>query len=194
MGQRALEGAVVTRHSSQPIVIADYDPHWPRHFEAERDLIVRACGPEAFVAIEHIGSTAVPGLAAKPIIDIMAGVRALNLVTGLIGSLGSIGYQYVPEYEVDMPERRYFRKDVGGRRAFHLHVVEHGGEFWERHLLFRDFLRTHPDAARAYERLKRALAAEYSARSDRAGYTEAKTDFIRAIEEQARAEAERRRR
>ncbi len=73
-------------------------------------------------------------------------------------------------------------------------MVEHGGAFWERHLLFRDFLRTHPDAARAYEQRKRALAAEYSARSDHAGYTDAKTDFIQAIEEQARAEAGRRRR
>jgi len=112
------------------IVIADYDPAWPAKFEAERDLIVRTCGAGAFVSIQHVGSTSVPGLAAKPIIDMMPGVRSLDDAPPLVPLLESIGYEYVPEFEHDtpsgpgMPFRRYFRKDANGERAYHLHMVE----------------------------------------------------------------------
>ena len=180
------------------IVIADYDPGWPRKFEAERDLIVRTCGPGAFVGIEHVGSTSVPGLAAKPVIDMMPGLRSLDAAPPLVPLLESIGYEYVPAFERDtpsgpgMPFRRYFRKDVNGERAYHLHAVEVGSSFWVEHLLFRDYLRVHPEAAAEYARLKRELAAAFNATltpsSDiNVGYTDRKTDFIEAIKSQARA-------
>ena len=182
----------------RPVVIADYDPDWPRRFEAERGLIVRTCGARAFVRVEHVGSTSVPGLAAKPIIDMMPGLRSLDDAPLLIPLLESIGYEYVPAYEHDtssgpgMPFRRYFRKDENGERAYQLHAVVAESDFWAEHLLFRDYLRTHRDAADEYARLKRELAAAFNTtltpESDiNVGYTDRKTDFIESIKARARA-------
>ncbi|MBI5284928.1 MAG: GrpB family protein [Chloroflexi bacterium] len=190
----------MTSRTGKPIVIADYDPAWPARFLAERQLILRTCPSGAFARIEHVGSTAVPGLAAKPIIDMMPGLRSLDGAPALIPLLASIGYEYVAEFEHDtaagpgMPFRRYFRKDEAGERAFHMHMVEGGGDFWIDHLLFRDYLRAHPEAASEYARLKRELAARYNAAlSDRSeintGYTDHKTEFIESIQAKARAAA-----
>jgi GrpB-like predicted nucleotidyltransferase (UPF0157 family) len=189
----------VTARAGKPIVITTYDAAWPRRFETERDLIFDACGREPFVAIEHVGSTAVPGLAAKPIIDIMPGLRSLGDAPPLIPLLEDIGYQYVPEFEQPnaagggMPFRRYFRKDVDGERAFHLHMVATDSEFWRRHLLFRDWLRRHPEHADSYAALKRRIAAEYNAALTPAsdinlGYTNRKSEFIESIVARAAAE------
>jgi len=165
------------------VTIADYDPQWPILYQEEKDCILEAIG-HVIVAIEHVGSTAVPGLGAKPIIDIMVAVSHLADAEGCIDPLQAIGYGYIPEHEVSMPQRRYFDKGPAEARI-HLHVVELAGEFWQRHLLFRDFLRDHAQVAQEYEQLKRELAAKYG--SDRAGYTEAKTSFIRSVEARARA-------
>lgn len=181
-------------NKGKAIVISDYDPVWVTRFEAERDLIYRTCGRDAFVRIEHMGSTAVPGLAAKPIIDLMPGLRSLDDAPALIPLLGSIGYDYEPAFErpspelsdPGMPERRYFRKDLDGARAFHMHMVEVGSEFWVRHLRFRNYLRAEPGAAREYEALKRAVAADFNAvltpASDvNVGYTDRKTEFVEGV-------------
>jgi GrpB-like predicted nucleotidyltransferase (UPF0157 family) len=183
---------VVTSRTGKPIVIADYDPSWPGRFADERALILETCGREAFAAVEHMGSTAVPGLAAKPIIDIMPGVQSLDDAPRLIPLLAGIGYEYVPQYEQDtaagpgMPFRRYFRKDLAGERAFHMHMVVAGSDFWVRHLAFRDYLRVHQDEAGAYAALKRRLAAEFSAALTPAsdinvGYTDRKDEFVARI-------------
>jgi GrpB-like predicted nucleotidyltransferase (UPF0157 family) len=188
----------MTSRTGKPIVIAGYDAAWPERFERERAEILRACGVDAFVRIEHVGSTAVPGLAAKPIIDLMPGLRSLDDAAALIAPLAGIGYEYVPEFEgpsaIDegMPFRRYFRKDVEGARAFHMHMVETGSEFWRDHLLFRDFLRISPEDVREYERVKRRVAAEYNANltpesNINLGYTDRKSDCINAIMAKARA-------
>ncbi len=165
------------------IVIVDHDPRWPRLYEMERLQILQAIG-EHLVALEHIGSTAVPRLGAKPTIDIMAGVSNLDDSGRCIQPLETIGYSYVPEYEEFIPDRRYFRKGPHDARSHHLHMVEHGGDFWERHLLFRDHLRAHPEVARRYERLKRELAPQYT---DGNEYADAKTPFIDAVIEEALA-------
>jgi len=175
--------------TGEPIRIADYDALWPVLYEEEKGRVLAAIGP--WVAdIQHVGSTAVPGLGAKPIIDIMVGLRSLDDARHCIAPLEAIGYQYIPEYEDELPERRYFRRPGGdiyrGRGTHHLHMVETTSEFWRRLLLFRDYLRGHPEVAREYESLKQELAARYGA--DREGYTEAKTAFIRALEEKAGAE------
>jgi GrpB-like predicted nucleotidyltransferase (UPF0157 family) len=195
----------MTSRTGKPIVIADYDPSWARRFEEERAMIYGVCGRDAFVRIEHVGSTAVPGLAAKPIVDIMPGVRSLDAFAPCIGQLESLGYEYVPQYERPMPElndpgmpfRRYFRKDIDGERAFHLHTVEVASAFWRDHLMFRNYLRAHPDDARAYADLKRALADTYN-RTTLAdnvninlGYTEFKSELIGEIMAKARARIER---
>lgn len=161
------------------IEILNYNPGWPLRFAEEKAAILEAIGHWVMV-IEHIGSTAVPGLGAKPIIDIMVGVRRLAAARYSIAPLAAIGYEYVPQFEDEMPERRYFRKGPQTRH-FHLHMVELGSEFWQRHLAFRDYLCGHPEAVREYEALKRRLASRYG--TDREGYTEAKTKFIRLIEE-----------
>jgi GrpB-like predicted nucleotidyltransferase (UPF0157 family) len=182
-----------------PIVIADYDPSWVSKFEIARDAMYAACGRDAFVVIEHMGSTSVPGLAAKPIIDIMPGLRSLDDAPPIIEKLVGLGYHYVPEFEQDtpsgpgMPLRRYLRRDEEGHRAYHVHVVEHGSDFWAKHLLFRDYLREHQDAAEAYAQLKREIAAAYNANlrpdSDvNVGYTDRKTEFIEGIVARARDE------
>jgi GrpB-like predicted nucleotidyltransferase (UPF0157 family) len=172
--------------SRPPIVIADYDPRWPSLYVEERARIVAAIG-NWLVDIQHVGSTSVPGLAAKPIIDIMPGIRSLADAPHTIEPMRRLGYQYIPEYESELPERRYFVKPAGeafrGRRDYHVHVVETASDFWKRHIAFRDYLRAHPDAAREYASLKRRLAAQYG--NDRDGYTEGKTEFITSIEKLA---------
>lgn len=160
-----------------PVVIVEYNPRWPAMYEEERQSILTATG-DLIVAIEHIGSTAVPGLGAKPIIDIMAAVRELVDAERCVTPLKTIGYEYVPEYNDIIPERRYFHKGPPEARTYHLHMVELTSDFWEQQLLFRDFLRTHPEEAQEYYRLKKGLAEKFG--SDREGYTDAKTSFIEA--------------
>ena len=130
-----------------------------------------------------MGSTAVPGLAAKPIVDIMVGLRVLSDHACCVAPLASLGYEHKGEYGI--PDRHYFRKPVQGPRTHQVHMVERGSAFWVRHLLFRDYLRANPNEAAAYDRLKRELAARFGA--DLEGYTEAKTEFIRSVEAKARA-------
>jgi len=138
----------------------------------------------ALVAVEHIGSPSVPGLAAKNIIDIMAGVESLDDAPRWIAPLTELGYHYMAELEAQFPERRYFNKGTVEVPTHHLHMVELTSEFWHRHLLFRDYLRSHPDAAGEYAELKRRLASQHDDIDD---YTLAQTDFITGIERTARA-------
>ena len=161
------------------IVVVDYDPAWPRMYEEDKAAIIRALGPLAR-GIEHVGSTSVPGLAAKPIIDILLGV-SLDDLDRIIEPLVGIGYEYNPDYEISLPLRRYLRRITADRRGgtHHLHAVPHGGEFWTRHVRFRDYLRTHPEKAREYGELKKRIAREHQTSID---YTFAKTKFIRSVE------------
>jgi GrpB-like predicted nucleotidyltransferase (UPF0157 family) len=152
-------------------------------YEEERDRILSVAG-EWIVAIEHVGSTAVPDLGGKAIIDIMPAVRSLADAERCVQPLESIGYEYVPQYNEIMPERRYFDKGPPEAQTYHLHMTERTSEFWERHLLFRDFLRAHPEEAEEYFRLKKELAARFG--RDREGYTEAKTPFIEDVVARAR--------
>lgn len=164
--------------------IVGYDLRWPLLYEMEKDLIL-SVAEGMIVRVEHIGSTAVPNLGGKPIIDIMAGVSSLSNADKCIEPLEGIGYDYFPEYEETMPERRYFQKGMFPKEQhYHLHMVELDSDFWRRHLLFRDYLRTHPGIAEQYYELKKKLAAEYG--SDREGYTDAKTSFIESTVAKAR--------
>ncbi len=171
----------IARASAEPtymVEIADYDPRWPGMFEDEKNRI-RDSIDEWLVDVEHIGSTSVPGLAAKPIIDMMPTLRDLTDATRCIRPMEALGYEYVPQYEVFLPERRYFQK--GYPRTHHVHMVEVGSAFARRHIAFRDYLRSHPEAAAEYAALKRTLAQEH--RTDRFAYTDAKSQFILGIEE-----------
>ncbi|MDP9455807.1 MAG: GrpB family protein [Actinomycetota bacterium] len=171
--------------SVEPVYVVPYDPRWPGLFEIERARVEAVVGG-LVEAMEHIGSTAVPGLDAKPVVDLMAGVRSLRDADRCIGPLEGIGYSYWS----DDPRayRRYFVRFADAERTartHNLHIVETTHGFWERHLLFRDYLRTHPETAREYARLKHELAVRF--RHDREAYTEAKMGFIEAVLVRARA-------
>lgn len=173
---------------SLPVRIVDYDSSWPKLFEKEKRLILSVIG-HVVVSVEHIGSTSVLGLGAKPIIDMLVAVHHLGDAEMCIEPLRTIGYKYEPEHEAQIPERRFFNKgQPPAEQHYHLHMVELTSDFWKRHLLFRDYLRTHPEAAQQYQRLKRQLAAEYT--TNREGYTEAKASFIESIVAKARVKKE----
>ncbi|HOX08194.1 MAG TPA: GrpB family protein [Planctomycetota bacterium] len=156
------------------VTLVDYDPEWPRLFEAERARLDAVLGPAA-IAIEHIGSTAVPGLPAKPVLDIAAALGSLSAVGPLVAPLAEAGYRYLGEY--GLPGRHFF--DLGDPVTHHLHLVEVTSDHWRVWRLFRDYLRRHPDEAREYAVFKRGLAAKYAA--DREAYTRSKTDFVNGI-------------
>jgi GrpB-like predicted nucleotidyltransferase (UPF0157 family) len=159
----------------EPVIIVPYDPNWRKLYEIELEEIVARIG-EYIQDIQHMGSTSVEGLAAKPIIDMMIGIRTLDDAKHCIPSLEAMGYEYVPEFEKDLPMRRYLRKSIDGIRTNHIHMVERSSDFWNKHIAFRDILRTHATVRDEYAALKYRLSEAY--RDDREGYTDAKTDFI----------------
>ena len=167
--------------SDSPITIVGYDLQWPARFEAERRLLAEAIG--AWVidgAIEHIGSTAVLGLAAKPVIDIMAGVESLEASRAAVAVLERHQYCYAA-YRTDV--MHWLCKPSPALRTHHLHLVPLGSALWIEQLAFRDYLRTHHDTALEYAALKRRLADAH--RFDREAYTTAKTPFVRHVVDDA---------
>lgn len=165
--------------------LTHYDPIWPERFQQEKKLLAAALQPLQ-AQIEHMGSTAVPGLAAKPIIDIMIGLEDFAQADTLIPIIQKLGYDYDPEWQVGMPERRYFVKRQQEVRTHHIHMVEAGSEFWNRHLMFRNYLRNNPHIRDEYASLKWELVKrDWQELND---YANAKTAFIRRVEAQARSE------
>jgi GrpB-like predicted nucleotidyltransferase (UPF0157 family) len=167
------------------IEIIEHNPDWANMFEREAESIRTALG-NLTVEIQHIGSTAVPGLAAKPVIDIMVGLHNLSDGESTIQPLENLGYVYWAENP--NPEKMFFVKGIppyGEKRTHHVHVVEIDGEFWQRRL-FRDYLRRNSEEAQRYEKLKRDLAVQF--RNDREAYTQGKSDYIREVMEKARRE------
>jgi GrpB-like predicted nucleotidyltransferase (UPF0157 family) len=165
----------------EPIRLVTYDPAWPRRFAEERALLEVALDPWLDGPIEHIGSTAVPGLTAKPVIDIMAGVRDLASSLDARDAVAPLGYLYFP-YRPDV--MHWFCKPSPARRTHHLHLVPANSPLWAERIAFRDCLRSSAVTAAGYAALKTALAARY--RLDREAYTDAKGDFIRSVLEDAR--------
>lgn len=135
----------------EPIIICDYDPAWAQRFGQEKAVLLRAVG-EVIVGIEHFGSTAVPGLAAKPVVDILLGLKHYPMPDESIQALERIGYEYLGEAGVS--GRLYFRKRK--LLAFNLGAVKWGSKLWRNNLLLRDYLRCHSEARHCYEQHKRA--------------------------------------
>lgn len=164
------------RYLSRPIAVDDYDPRWAASFRAERRLILAAVG-EVVVELEHFGSTSVPGLAAKPIVDMLAGVRTLEEVPALAGALLAIGYAACG---IHVPGRQLFAKGGPYNEAtHHLHFVEHSTPAWRDPLRFRNRLRADPELALRYAELKRQLARTHS--NDINGYSDGKSEFVRSV-------------
>lgn len=138
------------------VEVLPYSEAWPIEFEREQSALCERLG-SSLVKIHHIGSTSVPGLAAKPIIDILLEVQSLEVIDGKAAVFVSLGYEVKGEYGI--AGRRYFRKG-GEKRSHHVHAYQQGSEHIFRHLAFRDYMRSHPVERRAYEALKLALAAE----------------------------------
>jgi len=160
--------------------IVPYDATWPDAFAAEAVRIRQALGPIA-LRIDHNGSTSIPGLAAKPIIDIQMSVKSLRPSEAYREPLRSLGYVHVPH--TDDSFCPFFHRPARWPHTHHLHVVEAGGAEERRTLAFRDYLRDHADQARQYEQLKVDLAAQLTPKDDesREAYARAKTDFIERI-------------
>lgn len=157
------------------VEVVAYNPDWPTIYKNERDLLVAKTSE--FVAIEHVGSTAVPSQRSKPIIDMMAAVTNLQEVDGLLEQLNKLNYHVL---EVGMKHRLFLRKeDAKTKQVFHLHIVEHATWDERKERLMRDYLLTHPEAVKAYGELKDNLASQYS--QDSLAYTKAKTAFIQDI-------------
>jgi GrpB-like predicted nucleotidyltransferase (UPF0157 family) len=163
---------------AEPVVIVEYDQQWPRLFDLESPQVAEALGA---VRVEHIGSTAVPGLAAKPIIDMLVGLRTLELPASAIDAMHELGYDFLGEHGI--PDRLFFRK--GRPRTHHVHAVPVGSDLWDRHLAFRDYLRVHADESRDYAAFKRRLVRD--AGGDRDGYLEGKEAYAAALEQRARS-------
>ena len=161
------------------IILESYNLNWPILYEQEKRLLLSAAA-KWNIKVEHIGSTAIPKIYAKPVIDIMIGVSSLAIADQhLIALIQAIGYDYISEYEQNMPNRRYFEKNNNNIRTYQIHLVEYGSKFWLRHLLFRDYLRSHPNIAKEYEALKLDIAPRFT---DSNQYSTAKNEFIRKIE------------
>jgi GrpB-like predicted nucleotidyltransferase (UPF0157 family) len=158
----------------EPVVICDYDPAWPERYEALRAAVVAALG-EVAAKIEHVGSTSIPGLAAKPTIDLVVRLRSPGDSPAAIERLSRLGY--VHEGDLGITGREAFATPPGyATHDHHLYVCAPDWPGFDDQVAFRDYLRSHPDTARAYERLKRMLAERHGA--DRAGYTNAKAAFV----------------
>jgi GrpB-like predicted nucleotidyltransferase (UPF0157 family) len=160
------------------VIVSPYSTEWPQQFSGVRDELLQVFAPVA-IAVEHIGSTSVPGLAAKPVIDALLGADSLADVESKIEALARLDYVYVPKYERELPMRRYFVKSPAGSLRIHLHAVERGSRIWREHLAFRDALRADAGLRSDYQSLKLGLAERFA--GDKAAYTEAKGPFIRTV-------------
>jgi GrpB-like predicted nucleotidyltransferase (UPF0157 family) len=169
-----------------PIVVQSYDASWPEKFEAERQRLQNALGTTV-IDIEHVGSTAVPGLAAKPIIDIVVLVHSPGSIRNkLIHTFGALGYALVAHAESWLPDELLFRQVVGRHWTHHAHVMAPASPRWEEFILVRDYLRRHDAVALAYGSLKQSLALVYG--DDIAGFRRAKAPFLTTLLSRARAE------
>lgn len=165
-------------NANESFDLSEYNPAWPQIFEQERERLEAVFGDDA-VDIKHVGSTSVPGLRAKPIIDILVAVEAFDTLDSYCQRLEPLGYRH--HAHEDQDERLFFWKGVP--RTHHLHIVEYATWEHQRHIIFRDHLRRHPDIARRYAQVKEELARAFS--HDRPAYTRGKTAFIRAIMDRA---------
>lgn len=159
-------------------MLVPYSPTWPLVFENLRQELLPIF-VDVPIQIMHIGSTSVPGLAAKPVIDLLLGAPTLAGIEARVADIVRLGYTYRPHYEAAIPQRRYFVKDIAGDLRIHLHGVEQGGRLWQEHLRFRDLLRADEARRSEYEALKRRLAIVHA--GNKAAYTLEKGAYIRSL-------------
>lgn len=165
------------------VVVVPHNPRWEEMFERESAIVARALGPN-LVAVHHIGSTAIPTIHAKPIIDLLAEVAVIEAVETCNPAMAALGYEACGEFGI--PGRRYFRKDnAAAIRTHQVHAFAAGSPEVIRHLAFRDFLLAHPDWAQRYSDLKRQLALAHADSNER--YMDGKDPFIKEVDRLASA-------
>lgn len=172
------ESESLQRAIHERIRLLPYDPSWARLFEEEQSRLHGLC-PEAFLGIEHMGSTAVPTLSAKPTIDLMAGVLSLAQADAIMPVLCANAYTTSAEFNATLGDRRWLMRHADGHRTHHLHLVVFESLAWRQHLAFRDALRADAGLRARYEALKIKLINQ--AGSDREAYTEMKTAFVKDV-------------
>lgn len=165
--------------ATERVDVQPYDPAWRQRGDQERQLLEVSLAPWLVARVEHVGSTAVPGLAAKPILDLQAAVADLRCAPRIASSLAPANWHYVAPDLDDRPWRRFFVKVIDGHRVAHLHLMTRDNSRWDEQLAFRDGLRADRKLVESYAALKRTLAAQHA--EDREAYTAAKTDFILAV-------------
>jgi GrpB-like predicted nucleotidyltransferase (UPF0157 family) len=170
-----MSGARYGRLSTMPLPLVAYDLGWPAAFERERDELTILLSPWLLGGVHHIGSTAVPGLAAKPTLDLMAGIQNLEAARSAVPVLEQTGYRHA---EHRQHEALWFYKEEHSERTHHLHLTAPGSDLWRERLAFRDALRSDDRLRDQYERLKQRLAASCDDVTD---YTAGKRDFVLAV-------------
>ena len=161
-----------------PVTLEEYNPKWIEMFESEKQIITDAIG-KYITSIEHIGSTSIEGLVAKPEIDILIGVVRLSDVDLCLEAFNKLGYVYYQHFEEFEPERRYFRKSDGIIPLVHIHIYEEASAARRERIVFRDYLRVHPEIRDRYAEHKLSLAKKFS--GDRLEYSHSKNYFISNI-------------
>lgn len=165
------------------VQLQPYDPNWLIEFEKEKQQLKEVFGNK-IIAIEHIGSTSVPDMPAKPLIDIIAAIHSFDELQEFIEPLQKLGYEYMPERM--FADRKFFPKGPRSNRTHHLNLVlQDNAEQWTQPLLFRDYLRDHPPMRDEYAQLKLSLAKKY--KSHREAYTKAKSEFIQRVLQNAKS-------
>jgi GrpB-like predicted nucleotidyltransferase (UPF0157 family) len=166
----------------EEVELHEYDPSWPAIYAAERERLSSLL-PNVFIDLEHIGSTAIPGLRGKPIIDILAGVDSMATAEAISEHICLSGYTTSAEFNETLDDRKWFMRWANGHRTHHLHVVVHDSKAWRERLSFRNALRSRPELAVRYAALKSQLAEQHA--TDREAYTVAKAEFVRSVSEDA---------
>lgn len=165
---------MTTIPDNDPVVLETYNPDWPSQYEKESSAIQKALG-DTIIDIQHIGTTSVPGLAGKPVIDIQIVVDSMKDTSGLLDKLMTLGYVR-KSADINNSELFFCKTKTDQLHTHHLHIVEAGSDEQERQIVFRDYLRANPRGAQEYDALKQAMAAKFA--DDRSAYVDAKTAFI----------------
>ena len=166
----------ISKTDKRRVEVVSYNSNWKGMYKEESEKIKNILS-DIIIDIHHIGSTAIPGIKAKPVIDILVEVKNIEAVDRYNNKMEELGYEVMGEYGI--PKRRFFRKG-GDKRTHHIHIFQVGNEEIERHIKFKEYLIAHPDKAREYSRLKEELANKYTYDVD--NYTNRKSDFIKEID------------
>ncbi|WP_319422968.1 GrpB family protein [Pleurocapsa sp. FMAR1] len=163
------------------VEVVPYNPQWKKAFNAESEKLIAALA-ENLVFIHHIGSTAIPNIHAKPIIDFLIEVKNIDLITEQTSAIEKLGYEAMGEF--GLSGRRYFRKEnPSGIRTHHVHIYETNSPEIKRHLAFRDYMIAHPENAEQYSQLKQELAQKHPYNIE--GYMDGKNEFVKRMEKKA---------